>query len=274
MAVYDLEEQDQLDDLKAWWQKWGNTITAIALVVCVALAGVQGWRWWTGKQAEEASALFSGLSQAVRANDLPKAKDATAQLEDRFGGTGYAPRGALVLAKMLFDSGDTAGARAQLQWVIDRADETELKEIARYRLAELLLNDKQYDEALKVLDAKHADPFAGLYADLRGDALAAAGRAAEARTAYQLALGKIDAKSQYRTYVQVKLDALGGAEAAPRVALPAAVVPAAAGGSGAAPAAPAAAAAVTASPAAATPAPAAPATPAPAAAAPAPPAKQ
>ncbi len=98
--------------------------------------------------------------------------------------------------------------------MVDRADETELKEVARYRLAEVLLNDKQYDEALKVLDAKHGEPFAGLYADLRGDALAAAGRADDARAAYALALAKLDAKSQYRTYVQVKLDSLGGAPAA------------------------------------------------------------
>jgi predicted negative regulator of RcsB-dependent stress response len=239
MAVYDLEEQEKLDDLKAWWRQWGTTITAIIMVACVALAGVQGWRWWTGKQAEEASALFSGLSQAARANDLAKAKDATAALEDRYARTGYAPRGALVLAKLLYDSGDTAGARAQLQWVIDRADETELKEVARYRLAELLLNDKQYDEALKVLDAKHGDPFAGLYADLRGDALAAAGRTADARAAYQLALSKIDLKSQYRNYVQVKLDALGGAEAPP-ASPAAAAAPAAAGGSATAAPAPAA----------------------------------
>jgi predicted negative regulator of RcsB-dependent stress response len=240
MAVYDLEEQEKLDDLKAWWHQWGNTITTIVAAACVALAGVQGWRWWTGKQAEEASALYAGLSQASRANDLAKAKDATAALEDKFARTGYAPRGALVLAKLLFDSGDTAGARAQLQWVIDRADETELKEIARYRLAELLLNDKQYDEALKVLDAKHGEAFAGLYADLRGDALAAAGRGNEARAAYQLALAKIDAKSQYRNYVQVKLDSLGGAEAAPvnpaAAAPSAATPPAPAGGSAAAPA--------------------------------------
>ncbi len=84
MAVYDLEEQDQLDDLKAWWNRWGNTVTAIAVAACLALAAVQGWRWWSVRQAEEAAALFAGLSQAARANDLPKAKDATAQLEDRF----------------------------------------------------------------------------------------------------------------------------------------------------------------------------------------------
>ncbi len=230
MAVYDLEEQDQLDDLKAWWNRWGNVITTIALVVAIALAGWQGWRWWTAKQAEEASALFAGLSQAARANDLPKAKDAVLALEDRFARTGYAPRGALILAKMQFDAGDIPAASAQLQWVIDRTDEGDLKEIARYRLAEVHLNQKQFDEALKMLDAKHGDAYAGLYADLRGDALAAAGRTAEARAAYETALAKLDAKSPYRNYVQVKLQAVGGSSAA---AIPAA---SAAGGSAAVPA--------------------------------------
>jgi predicted negative regulator of RcsB-dependent stress response len=218
MAVYDLEEQDQLDDLKAWWQRWGNLVTTIAVVIAIALAGVQGWRWWTIKQSEEASALFAGLSQAVRANDMPKAKDAATQLEDRFARTGYAPRAALVLAKLLYDGGETAGAKTQLQWVIDHADESELKEIARYRLAELALNDRQYDDALKLLDAKHADAFAGLYADLRGDALSAAGRNEEARAAYQTAMAKLDAKSPYRNYVQVKLESIGGAPVPPSAA--------------------------------------------------------
>jgi len=225
MAVYDLEEQDQLDDLKAWWTRWGNVVTTAALVVALALAGWQGWRWWNAKQAEEASAVFAGLAQAARANDLPKAKDAVKELQDRFARTGYAARGALILARLQFDASDAAGTTAQLQWVIDRANETELKEIARYRLAEVHLNQKQYDEALKVLDAKHSDPFAGLYADLRGDALASAGRPAEARAAYETALAKLDAKSPYRTYVQVKLQAVGGA---------AATAPAAVTGSGSA----------------------------------------
>jgi len=127
MAVYDLEEQEQLDDLKAWWHRWGNVVTAVAVAACIAAAGVQGWRWWAAKQSEEASALFTGLSQAVRAQDLPKAKDAVAQLEDKYSRSGYSARGALVLAKMLFDSGDTAAARTQLMWVIDKSDEADLK---------------------------------------------------------------------------------------------------------------------------------------------------
>ena len=213
MAVYDLEEQDQLDDLKAWWARWGNTVATVILVAAVAAAAVQGWRWWTMRKAEEAAVLFNAVTVAARANDVAKARDATAQLTDKFAGSGYSPRAAFLVAKMQFDAGDTAAARTQLQWVVDHADEQELKEIARYRLAGLMLNDKQYDDALKMLDAKHGEPFSGLYADLRGDAHAAAGRTAEARAAYQEALTRFDAKSPYRNYVQVKLESLGAAPA-------------------------------------------------------------
>jgi len=213
MAVYDLEEQERLAELKAWWSRWGSSTLTFVIVVCAVVIGIQGWRWWTAKQNDEAATLYAALSQAARESDLPKAKDAAAQLTDRFSGTGYTPRAALVLAKMLFDAKDAAAAKAQLQRVIDRADETELKEIARYRMAVLLLDDKQYDEALRLLDAKHGEPFAAVYADLRGDALAAASRPAEARAAYQIALAKFDVKSPYRNYVQVKMDALPGAVA-------------------------------------------------------------
>jgi predicted negative regulator of RcsB-dependent stress response len=221
MAVYDLEEQDQLEDLKAWWTRWGNTATAVVIAVCVAIVGVQGWRWWQHSQAEQASALYTAISNAARSNDLPKAKDAMVQLASRYAGTGYAPRAAMIVARLKFENGDKAGARADLQWVIDRSGEDELKQIARYRLAEVQFDDKQYDDALRSLDAKHDDPFAGLYADLKGDILAASGRNDDARAAYQAALAKIDAKSPYRSYVEVKLNALGGPRGAPVAGVPA-----------------------------------------------------
>jgi predicted negative regulator of RcsB-dependent stress response len=210
MAVYDLEEQEQLDDLKAWWSRWGNLVSGAVIAVCVAVVAVQGWRWWQHNQAEQASALYAAVAAAARADNLPKGKDAMAQLADRYAGTGYAPRAAMLMTGLLFKSGDKAGAKSQLQFVVDRSDEDELKQIARFRLAEVLFDEQQFDDALRTLDARHDEPFAGVYADLRGDILAAASRKDDARTAYQLALTKLDPKSPYRAYVQVKLDALGG----------------------------------------------------------------
>jgi predicted negative regulator of RcsB-dependent stress response len=105
MAVYDLEEQDKLEDLKAWWAQWGNTISGTVLAVCVGVIGIQGWRWWTQHQAEQATVLYNAVSAAARANDIVKAKDAMAQLGEKYGGTAYAPRGALIMAALLFDNG-------------------------------------------------------------------------------------------------------------------------------------------------------------------------
>jgi predicted negative regulator of RcsB-dependent stress response len=215
MAVYDLEEQERVDDLKAWWARWGNLASWIAIGIAAVIVGVQGWRYWQASRAEAASALYFAVASAGRTGDAAKAKDAIATLTDQYAGTAYAPRAALLYAKQLWSAGDKAGAKAQLTWVLDRASDDDLKQIARYRLAEVLLDEKNVEGALKVLDAKHADAYAGLYADLRGDALAAAGRTAEARAAYQLALAKIDPKTSYRSFVQVKLDALGGAPDAP-----------------------------------------------------------
>ena len=218
MAVYDLEEQEQIDELKAWWARYGGAVTVGLVLALLLVAGVQGWRWWAGKRAEDASVLYTAVSDAVRAKDAAKGKDAAVQLTERYAGTGYAPRGALLFGKLLYDSGDREGAKAQYAWVVEHAKEEELRAIARYRLAQVQIDEKQHDAALATLDGKHPETFDGLYADLRGDALVAAGRPADARVAYETALSKLDPKSAYRNYVQVKHDAIAATGKAPDVA--------------------------------------------------------
>ena len=215
MPLYDLEEQDQIDELKAWWTRYGGTITVALVLGLLVVAGIQGWRYYTAKRAESASTLYSAVSEAIRTKNSAKAKDAIAELTSSYASTAYAPRAELLYAKMLYDAGDRNGAKAQLAWVVDHASEDELQAVARYRLAQVQIDEKQYDAALATLDAKHPPAFDGLYADLRGDALAAAGRPADARTAYETALAKLDPKSAYRNYVQAKHDAI---PVAPKVA--------------------------------------------------------
>lgn len=209
MAVYDLEEQEKISALKAWWDQYGNIVSAIVTALCVTIIAVQGWRWYSRAQAEKAAVLYTAISQAAQSSANDKAKDAGAQLLDKYPSSAYAPRGALLLAKIAIDAGDRAQAKTHLQWVVDHASEDELKQIARIRIAYVLLDEKAYDEALRTLDAKHDEQLDGMYADVKGDILSAAGKPSEARAAYQEALTKLDPKGQQRTLVQLKLDSLG-----------------------------------------------------------------
>ena len=208
MAAYDLDEQEKLGDLKAWWSSYGNYVTAAVTVVALAVAANQGWKYYTGKQAAEASTLYFALSDAASKNETGKAKDAAAQLIEKFPGTGYAPRGALLAAKVAFDAGDLPAAKTQLDWVVANSKETELASIARLRLAAVLLDQKQYDAAIAALDAKHSDAFAGLFLDMKGDIFNIQGKPADAKTAYEAALVKLDPKGSQKQYTQVKLDAV------------------------------------------------------------------
>ena len=212
MAVYDLEEQEKLSALQAWWEAYGKYVTAIVTGLCMTIIAVQGWRWYTRAQSEKAAVLYNAISQAAASNGLDKAKDAGAQLLDKYAGSAYASRGALLLAKLAFDANDRGLAKTHLQWVIDHASEDELKQIARLRLAFVLLDEKAYDDALRMLDAKHDEQLDGLYADAKGDILSAAGKLADARAAYQAALLKLDPKGAHRGFVQQKIDALGEAK--------------------------------------------------------------
>lgn len=210
--AYDLEEQEQLDVLKAWWKQYGNLVVTVILVGALGAAGYQGWRYYRQQQALQAVTLYAQMESAERANEKKKAGDIAAQIIDRHAGTQYAAMAALASAKIAFESGDLALAKTRLQWVIERAKEEEMRDVARLRLAGVLLDEKNYAEALRLVETKPAQAFSGLYADMKGDILVAQGKPAEARSAYRQALEKGDAKSSHHQLVQLKLDALGEAK--------------------------------------------------------------
>lgn len=212
MATLDLQEQEQLDALKAWWKENGRWVMTALIVALGSFIAVRGWHIWQGKQAQQAATLYAGVIQQLDSNDPKRIDDATRAVVDKFGSTAYAPRAQLLAAQASIQAKDDARAKSQLQWVVDHASEDGLQNVARLKLASLLLDEKSYGDALKLLDAKHPESFDGLYADLKGDVLLAEGKKDEARAAYKLAFDKTDEKNSYRNLIQMKLDALGGAK--------------------------------------------------------------
>ena len=221
MATYDLEEQEQIAEIKAWWTQYGTLLLGIVTAASIGVIIWQGWNWYQRNQTAQASMVYSVLQNAVLEKDAQRIKAASGELLEKFPRTAYASLAALTTAKATFDAGDAKTARLQLLWVVDNGKD-ELRDLARLRLAALLLDDKAYDEAQKQLDGSPTGAFAVRFLDSRGDVFYAQGKKADARAAYQGALARLDetgkakntlqdrqATAAYRDLLEQKLAALG-----------------------------------------------------------------
>ena len=208
MATYDLEEQEQLAALKAWWKDHGGAIILGATLVCAAIGAWNGWTWYQRSQTGQAAVLYDTLQKAARANDLKTARETAGAILENFPRSAYAPLAALVSAKIHFQAGDLKTARAQLEWVVERSRSDEIRSIAALRLSSVLLDDNEPEAALKILEARPHPSFEALYASQRGDILATQKKRSEARAAYKAALEKAGA-GPLRDALRLKLEALG-----------------------------------------------------------------
>ena len=207
----DLEEQEQVAELKAWWQQHGRLVTAVIVAAALGFSGWQGWRIYQQNQAANAAGLYDTLARAAEGGDAKAMRDAGGTLIERYPRTLYASMGALVAAKFHFEKNDLKSAKLQLQWVVDNTTSEEMRDLARLRLAAVLLDEKAYDEALKLLNTPHAAAFEAQYAAMRGDTLLAKNQVADARAAYKLAMEKSGQQdAAFRESVRMRLDALGG----------------------------------------------------------------
>ena len=212
--AYDLEEQEQLASLKAFWAKYGNVLSWVVIAALASYAGYNYWNAHVRAQSTEASGLYDELLVSVQAKDNAKAQRIATDIKTRYDSTAYAEMSAMAAAKTAFDANDLKTAKAQLQWVIDHGDDA-YQSLARLRMAAVLLDEKSYDEALKLVAAVNGAQYAGLAADRKGDILAAQNKLADARAAYLAALTAMDKGDPGRQLVAFKLEAIGGTAPVP-----------------------------------------------------------
>jgi predicted negative regulator of RcsB-dependent stress response len=205
----DLQEQEQLDQLKAFWNRWGNLLSWAVTAVLLAFAAYNGWNWWQREQGQKASALHAELERAAQAGETDRVKAAWADLKARYASTAYAGPGALVAAKALIDKGQAADAIEPLQWAAESAQDDGLKAVARLRWAGVLLDQGQAQEALTLLDKARGLGFDALVDDRRGDAFTVLKKDDEAREAYKAAYKAMPPDLDYRRLLEAKLMALG-----------------------------------------------------------------
>jgi predicted negative regulator of RcsB-dependent stress response len=226
----DLEEQEQLDQLKHFWRTYGNLITWTITLCLAAYAGWMGWQWWQRDQAAKAGGMFGELDRAVQVGDLGRSAKVFADLQERFPSTTYTAQGALLTARLQFDKGQVDAARGTLGWAAEKGVDAEYRTVAKLRLAGVLMDQKKYDEALAQLAGDVPEAFAALAADRRGDIRLAQGKRDEAIAAYQQAFKAMEPTADYRRLVEAKLISLGAAPTGTASAAAATAAAASAGG--------------------------------------------
>ncbi len=205
----DLEEQEQLDQLKHFWKQYGNLITWGLIVVLGAVASWNGYHAWQRSQTVQAAAMFEEVEKVVRSGDPQKAERAFNDMKDRFAKTAYAQQAGLLVAKMAYEAGKSDVAKSSLSWLVENASDKGYASVARLRLATLLVDAKSYDDAVKLLGTGVSEEFSALADDRRGDIYVLQEKKSEAKAEYLKAFNGFDEQSEYRRLVLVKLNALG-----------------------------------------------------------------
>lgn len=210
MVDVNLSEEEQVEALKKWWKENGRSVIA-GLVI--GLGGVFGWKAWSQHQqqmVDQASVRFEQLGQSISSGATDSAVKQAEILINDFGDSPYAVFASLSLAKVRLDQDDAGGVQPRLRWAMENSSDPSLRQIARLRLARMMLNDGDLDGASGVLAQAEDDHFRGEFAKLRGDLALAQGDEAAAREAY---LEALDNGVSNLALVQMKLDDLAAAAA-------------------------------------------------------------
>ncbi len=218
----DLEEQEQLDQLKHYWKQYGNLITWALIAVLAAYAAWNGYQYWQRSQATQAAAMFDEVERLSKLGDISKVERAFGDMKDRYASTAYAQQSGLLVAKLYYEAGKVDAAKAALEWVATKAADDGYRAIARLRLAGILAEAKAFPGALSQLDGAFPTEFLPLVADRKGDIFALQGKSAEAKAEYEKAYKAFDERTEYRRLVELKLNALG-ADPRATAAIPAVV---------------------------------------------------
>lgn len=190
MAIHDTEEE-QLEQLKKWWENNSTSVISGLIGGLVLLAGFNFWDQHQLQNRSQASQMYQELLDSAAAGKPETVEKIAERIRADFGASAYADFAELQAAKFKVESGDLAGARTLLAEASTHADSAVLRHVSRLRLVQLLLADKQYEEGLKLIaevDPAAREGFSGLYDELQGDLYLAMDRTDDARSAYQSAV--------------------------------------------------------------------------------------
>jgi predicted negative regulator of RcsB-dependent stress response len=213
----DLEEQENLANLKSFWARYGNYIIGVITVALLVYSGMSAWKWYQRDQAADAGKLYETLINSISKNEKDKTYLAAEDLQKKYGGTSYTAMGSLVAAKVAMDSNDASKAQSYLKWTANQASDDSFRALAQLRLLGVLIDqgtEASLKEADQLLKEKAVKGFEPLWIERRGDWYLVQTKIPEARTEYLKAMKAMQSDRAFpedaRGLLKVKIDAVGG----------------------------------------------------------------
>ncbi|MBU6322116.1 MAG: tetratricopeptide repeat protein [Burkholderiales bacterium] len=213
----DLEEQENLANLKSFWARYGNYIIGVITVALLVYSGMSAWKWYQRDQAADAGKLYETLINSISKNEKDKTYLAAEDLQKKYGGTSYAAMGSLVAAKVAMDSNDATKAQSYLKWTANQASDDSFRALAQLRLLGILIDqgtEASLKEADQLLKEKAVKGFEPLWIERRGDWYLVQTKIPEAHTEYLKAMKAMQSDRAFpedaRGLLKVKIDAVGG----------------------------------------------------------------
>jgi predicted negative regulator of RcsB-dependent stress response len=207
-------EEEQLDAIKSWWKDNGKSLV---IMIAVAVSAVYGYKAWQNKQvttSENASVMYQQLiaavvpdQQADAVESLATSKHLAKTLKADYSDSQYAKFASLLMAKVAVNSGDLTTAQAELNWLLATEPKALLKSIALIRKAQILAEQKEFDQALALLKSVSSSALQVQAAELEGDIYLAQGDKKQARAAYEKAIANRTAGSN-QAVISMKLNDL------------------------------------------------------------------
>jgi len=203
-----LSEKEQVEEIRKWWKENGAWVVGGLVLGLSLLVGWNSWQSHVKTTAEQASSLFEQVRIQAMVGNADGATELTAKLRSEFGSTPYAEEASLVLAKLLVEQGSLEPAAEALDYVVASKDDPQLVLVARMRLAQVRLQQGDFDAAVDVLNVEDAGAFSARYSELRGDIAVARGDWSTARSEYEIAISDLGAGVVNRELIEIKLNDL------------------------------------------------------------------
>lgn len=202
-------EKEQLEMLRAWWSEYGNYVIGGIVVGVAIIVGLSQYRSQTTATQTEASTTYETVVEAVANGSLEEAEAAATELYEKYASTVYPAQARLAMARLYMDNGRDEDAAKSLQVLVGGGSDSELRLVARMRLAKIYLYQGKAQEVIDLLSNVDEGAFTARYSEAIGDAHVALGQFNDAQEAYLRAIAD-DPKlpTVDRVLVQMKIDDL------------------------------------------------------------------